>query len=109
MEEEDLEALRRKKLLELQQRAQAEKELEAQKQQVELQKRSILMEILTPEARSRLANVKLARPEYAVQIENLIIQLAQTGQIRQKITDEQLKQILRKISAKRKDITIRRV
>lgn len=106
---EDLDALRRKKLLELQQRAQAERELEVQKQQLDLQKRSVLMEVLTPEARSRLANVKLARPEYAVQIENLIIQLAQTGQIRQKITDEQLKQILRKISAKRKDITIRRV
>ena len=106
---EDLDALRRKKLLELQQRAQAEKDLEAQKQQLDLQKRSVLMEVLTPEARSRLANVKLARPEYAIQIENLIIQLAQTGQIRQKITDEQLKQILRKISAKRKDITIRRV
>ena len=106
---EDLEALRRKKLLELQQRAQDEKYQEAQKQQLDLQKRSVLMEVLTPEARSRLANVKLARPEYAIQIENLIIQLAQTGQIRQKITDEQLKQILRKISAKRKDITIRRV
>lgn len=106
---EDLDALRRKKLLELQQRAQDEKYQEAQKQQLDLQKRSVLMEVLTPEARSRLANVKLARPEYAVQIENLIIQLAQTGQIRQKITDEQLKQILRKISAKRKDITIRRV
>lgn len=106
---EDLDALRRKKLLELQQRAQAERELEAQKQQLDTQKRSVLMEVLTPEARSRLANVKLARPEYALQIENLIIQLAQTGQIRQKITDEQLKQILRKISAKRKDITIRRV
>lgn len=106
---EDLDALRRKKLLELQQRAQDEKYQEAQKQQLDLQKRSVLMEVLTPEARSRLANVKLARPEYAVQIENLVIQLAQTGQIRQKITDEQLKQILRKISAKRKDITIRRV
>lgn len=106
---EDLDALRRKKLLELQQRAQAERDLEAQKQQLDLQKRSVLMEVLTPEARSRLANVKLARPEYAIQIENLIIQLAQTGQIKQKITDEQLKQILRKISAKRKDITIRRV
>ena len=106
---EDLDALRRKKLLELQQRAQAERDQEAQKQQLDLQKRSVLMEVLTPEARSRLANVKLARPEYALQIENLIIQLAQTGQIRQKITDEQLKQILRKISAKRKDITIRRV
>ncbi|MEK6978527.1 MAG: DNA-binding protein [Candidatus Hydrothermarchaeota archaeon] len=106
---EDLDALRRKKLLELQQRAQDEKYQEAQKQQLDLQKRSVLMEVLTPEARSRLANVKLARPEYAIQIENLVIQLAQTGQIRQKITDEQLKQILRKISAKRKDITIRRV
>ncbi len=106
---EDPEELKRKKLLELQQRFQEEGIKQEQRRQVELQRRSILMEVMTPEARSRLANVKLARPEYALQIENLLIQLAQTGQVKQKITDAQLKQILGKISRKKREFRIRRI
>jgi len=107
--EDDPEELKKKKLLELQQRVQAESIRQEQRRQVELQRRSILMEVLTPEARGRLANVKLARPDYALQVENLMIQLAQSGQIKQKITDAQLKQILGKISKKRREFKIRRI
>jgi programmed cell death protein 5 len=106
---EDPEELKKKKLLELQQRLQEEGVMQEQRRQVELQRRSILMEVLTPDARSRLANVKLARPEYALQVENLLIQLAQTGQVKQKITDAQLKQILGKISRKKREFRIRRI
>lgn len=67
------------------------------------------MEALTPEARSRLANIKLAKPEYGEAVENLLIQLAQSGQIKQKITDEQLKNILLKIAGKKKEFRIRRI
>jgi programmed cell death protein 5 len=106
---DDLEELKRRKLLELQQRLQEERLREEQRRQLELQRRALLMEILTPEARQRLANVKLARPEYAIQIENLLIQLAQRGQVKQRITDAQLKQILSKISGKKKEFKIRRI
>lgn len=106
---EDLDELKRRKLLELQQRFQEERAMEDQKRQVDVQKKSILMEALTPEARGRLTNVKLARPEYAGQIENLLVQLAQSGQLKQKITDLQLKEILRKLSMKKKEINIRRM
>lgn len=107
--QDDLEELKKRKLLELQQRVQEERIREEQRRQLELQRRSVLMEILTPEARQRLANVKLARPEYALQIENLLIQLSQSGQVKQKITDAQLKQILGKIAGKKKDFRIRRI
>ncbi len=106
---DDLEELRKKKLQELQQRLQEEKLREEQTRQVELQKRSLLMDILTPEARGRLANIKVARPEFASQIEILLIKLAQSGQLKQKLTDAQLKQMLLKISAKKRDIRIRRM
>jgi len=106
----DLEEIRRRKMLELQQRAQqqaAEAEKEEQlRQQFEMQKRQLLMKILTPEARSRLANLRLTRPEFVEQIELQLIQLAQTGQMRSKITDEQLKELLRRVSGKRRDIRI---
>jgi programmed cell death protein 5 len=107
--QEDLEELKRRRLLELQQRLQEERAREEQRQLVEFQRRSILTEILTPEARSRLANIKIAKPEYAIQIENLLIQLAQSGQLKQKIGDVQLKQILGKISEKKKEFRIRRM
>ncbi len=107
--EGDLDGIRKRKLAELQQRLQEEGVAEEQAAQINAQKRSILMGILTPEARNRLANIKLARPEFAAQIESLLIQIAQGGSVTQKITDQQLKEILLKISTKKRDITIRRV
>ncbi len=107
--EGDLDEIRKRKLAELQQRLQEEGIAEEQAMQVDAQKRQILMGILTPEARNRLANIKLARPEFAAQVENLLIQAAQSGNLAQKITDQQLKEILLKISKKKRDITIRRI
>ncbi len=109
----DLEEIRRKKMLELQQRAQQKNmEAEAQRemrQQFEMQKKQILMQILTPEARSRLANLRLTRPEFVEQIELQLIQLAQMGRVRSKITDEQLKELLKKVTGKKREIKISRV
>jgi programmed cell death protein 5 len=106
---EDVEEVKKRKLLELQRRLAEEAAREEERRQIEIQRKSILMGILTPEARGRLANIKLARPEFAAQIENLLIQLAQTGKIQQKITDAQLKNILAKLSEKKRDFRIRRI
>ena len=109
----DLEEIRRKKMLELQQKAQQQNmEAEAQRemrQQFEMQKKQIMMQILTPEARSRLANLRLTRPEFVEQIELQLIQLAQMGRVRSKITDEQLKELLKKVTGKKREIKITRV
>ncbi len=106
---EDVEEIKRRKLLELQRQLQEEALRQEQLRQIEEQKRAVLKNILTPEARSRLMNIKMARPEFAAQIEAMLIQLAQTGQVKQRITDEQLKEILRRLSAKKRDIKIRRL
>ncbi|MEE9612385.1 MAG: DNA-binding protein [Desulfatiglandales bacterium] len=106
---DDIEELKKKKLRELQQKLQEENLHEERAMQVEQQKKSVLMEVLTPEARSRLANVKMAKPEFAAQVESLFLQLAQSGQLKEKVTDAQLKQMLAKISGKKKDIRIRRM
>ncbi|MEM1779943.1 MAG: DNA-binding protein [Desulfurococcaceae archaeon] len=85
--DEELEALRRKKLAELQKRVEEEK---ARRQQIE----AILRRILTPEARERLNNIRLVKPELADLLEEQLIILAQNRRIPIPVTDEFLKQLL---------------
>jgi len=106
--EEDIEELRRKKMLELQARAAEAQRQEELRRQYEVQKKLALQQILTPDARSRLANIRAAKPEFAEQIEIQLIQLAQSGRISSQITDAQLKEILRRVQDKKRDIKIRR-
>jgi programmed cell death protein 5 len=92
------------------QRRLAEEQRKAQmEQQLELQKQAILKTILTPEARQRLANLKLVKPEFTAQLELQLIQLAQMGKLPIPLTDEQLKQILIQLQSQRREIKIRRV
>ena len=81
---------------------------EAQRQQFEAQKKQILGQILTPEARTRLGNLKLTKPELVEQIEIQLIQSAQSGSLRGKVTDEQLKVLLRNIAGQKREIKITR-
>ena len=107
--EEELEQLRRRRLAELQ-RAAAEEDRRAEvQQQVEVQKQAILKRILTVEARQRLTNIKMVKPEFADQLELQLIQLAQSGRVKLPISDAQLKDALVRMQSQRKDITIRRM
>ena len=78
----------------------------AQEQQVAQQIKLIIEKILSPEAQSRLGNIRAANPEYARKIEILLIQLAQSGRLPKEITDDQLKQILIKIKEGQRDTKI---
>jgi len=107
MEEE--EELRRRKLMELQARLEEQRRQEELRRQYEIQKRLAMQQILTPEARSRLANIRAAKPEFAEQIELQLIQLAQSGRLTSQITDVQLREILKRLQERRRKIRIRRV
>ena len=81
---------------------------DAQQKEFEDQKKLILRAILTDDARERLGRIKAARPEMAENLENQLIMLAQSGRLKNKINDEQLRELLSKMLPKKRDITIRR-
>lgn len=109
MEEEEIEELRKRKMLELRAKLEEQQRQVEQRKQYEIQKRLAIQQILTPEARSRLANIRAAKPEFAEQLEIQLIQLAQAGKLGSKITDAQLRQILGRLQARKREFKIRRV
>lgn len=55
-------------------------------------------QILDPAAADRLGRIRLVKESRAIDIENRLIMLAQTGQLRQKVTEEQLKELLNAVA-----------
>ena len=77
--------------------------------QINAQKDTLLKQILSPEARLRLNNVKMVKPELANMVENYLLGLASQGRAPGQITDEQLKQILLSAQQPKKDFKINRI
>jgi programmed cell death protein 5 len=107
-EEDELDALRRRKLQELEYRAQQESVAQEQSKHMDAQKQALMRQLLTPEARERLANLRMTRPDIVDSVENQLITLVQSGRINQQIDDYTLRQILRKIVPKKREIKIER-
>lgn len=101
---EELEEIKRRKLLEYQRRAQEAQAEEARRAAEEAKRQEILRKILTPEARARLSNLKLVKPELVEALELQLIQLASTGSVRLPIDDDTLKQILARFSSSRQEV-----
>ncbi len=108
MDDEELEAIRRRKLAELQQYQDQAMAQQQMREQQMAQRQTILRQILTPEARERLGRIELAYPELADSIENQLIALAQSGRVQRAIDDATLKQILERVMPKKRDIKIER-
>ena len=106
--DEELEEIRRRRYSDLQRAAMDEQKQSESRKQFEAQKQTVLKQILTPEARQRLTNIRMVKPEFADQIEVQLIQLAQSGRIKVPISDEQLKEALARLQSSRKEIRIRR-
>ena len=78
-------------------------------EQISAQKDMLLKQILSGEARLRLNNVKMVKPELANMVENYLLGLAAQGKAQGQITDEQLKQILMSAQQPKKDFKINRI
>lgn len=76
--------------------------------EISAQKEIILKQLLSSEARLRLNNVKMVKPELATLVENYLIGMASQGRINSQVTDEQLKQILMSVQQPKRDFKINR-
>nr|XP_060506876.1 programmed cell death protein 5 [Panthera onca] len=104
MAEEELEALRKQRLAELQ----AKHGVSAPARPVpgghrprpgEAEMRnSILAQVLDQSARARLSNLALVKPEKTKAVENYLIQMARYGQLSGKVSEQGLIEILEKVS-----------
>lgn len=109
MSDDELEELRRKRLSALQRQMSDEQKQAQAQQQLEAQKEALLRNILSPEARQRLTNLKMVKPEFTEQLELQLIQLAQQGRLQIPLKDEQLKQLLVQLQGRKRETTIRRI
>jgi len=107
LSEEELEEIRRRRMLELQRQIAEAQRQEEIRREMEAQKQAALRQILTPEARERLANLKMVRPAFAEQLEAQLIQLAQSGRVKLPITDDMLKRILLQLQGSRRETRVK--
>lgn len=111
MVDDELAEIRRRKMQELQKHQMDQQAMEdeiARQKQAEAQMHMMLMQILEPEARERLNTIKLTKPEFAQAVEQQLIMLAQSGRIRERISDEQLKTVLKQLIPDKREINITR-
>ncbi|MGD8638799.1 MAG: DNA-binding protein [Nitrosopumilaceae archaeon] len=73
------------------------------------QKENILKQILSSEARMRLNNIKMVKPELSNLVEQYLIGMASQGKMNSQINDDQLKQILLSIQQPKRDFKINRI
>ena len=77
--------------------------------QLKAQKEMMLTQVLSSDARLRLNNVRMVKPELADLVENYILNLSVQGKISGQISDEQLKQILSSAQQPKRDFKFNRV
>lgn len=99
----NLDEIKKKRLAELQQKlATGAQEEGAAQQQLELLKEQVKTQWLTRHARERLNRLKLAHPELAEQVLLAVAQAVAVGQLREKIDDQKLREILATLSKEKK-------
>ena len=89
-DEKELEEIRKKRMLQLQQGEAQQAAVEEQKNVLEAQKQVILRSILTQEAKERLGTLKITKPDLVASIEEQLIMLYQSGRLKEQIDDATL-------------------
>jgi len=112
--EDDIEELREERLEQLKQRQQggggqdAEEARQAQQEQADAQKKAVLRQNVTDEARQRLNSVKMSKPDFGERVEQQVFALARSGRLGDKIDDDQMRKLLTELKPDRKSFDIKR-
>ncbi len=105
---DELEAIRARKLQQLQANQQQEQQQQLQIQEAMREIDGIVNRHLTLEARNRLTNLKLVDPDLVQKLKIYFAQMAAAGQLKQ-MDDTQLKEILLKLKGTQRETTIKRI
>jgi programmed cell death protein 5 len=87
----------------------SDEEIRRQRAEAEAIKQKALAMLLDSEARQRLTNIKMVKPELASAVENYLINAATTGRLNRALTDNELKQILLSIQQPKREFKINRL
>ncbi|ODQ83115.1 hypothetical protein BABINDRAFT_173923 [Babjeviella inositovora NRRL Y-12698] len=104
MDDAELNAIRAARLAEIQKSASgispstSGSSVTPQEQQRSDAHSAMLSQILEPEARDRLSRVRIVRPDRAQAVEDYIVRMAQSGQLRKKVGEEEIVEILDGVS-----------
>lgn len=104
---DELQEIRKRRLMEFQEQgaSQENQQLESQLEQLE----TAVKQFLSKEALQRYGNIKAAHKDKAVQMLVILGQAIQQGKIREKISDKDLKDLLKKLQPEKKEFKIRHV
>jgi programmed cell death protein 5 len=109
--DDELDELREKRMEELKERQEGQQGAEAQEaaqQQAEAQKKAILRQHLTDDARQRLNTVKMSKPQFGEQVEQKVIAIARSGRLNGKIDDDKMRDLLQELKPDSKSFDIKR-
>ncbi|CAO3664094.1 hypothetical protein G6F70_001431 [Rhizopus microsporus] len=122
MEDDELQAIRARRLAELQAKsggaqpsqggfpsAGGASKDDAEKSQMEEMRRNMLYQILDNSARERLGRIQMVKADKARAVEDLLIRMAQTNQLRSKVTENQLIDLLGQINRQESSATSSRI
>lgn len=87
----------------------SDEEIRKQRAEAEAIKQKALAMLLDSEARQRLTNIKMVKPDLASAVENYLINAATTGRLNRALTDNELKQILLSIQQPKREFKINRL
>ena len=85
-----------------------EEELKKREAENAMRQRALTF-LLDQNARQRLANIRMVKPELAMTVDNYLINSASSGRLNRALTDDELKQILLNIRQPKKEFRINRV
>lgn len=71
-----------------------------------MMREQVLRVLLTPEARQRLTNIRMVKPELAKAVEDYLITMGSQGKLNKALTDDELKQLLASIQQPKRDFKI---